>query len=262
MAANQPTLSDIEQWLPVVGYEGYYDVSNHGRVRSLSRKVRRKDGALTTVHGRMLSPRKHPAGYRKALLAKDGHKTYVYIHRLVLEAFVGPCPEGMVACHWNDVPDDNRVENLRWDTPRENSFDKARNGNDHQRNKTHCPRGHILAEPNLDPSDRGRSCKACAYARKRVANRLGSEGRFEEMANSLYQEIMNGTFVLHGEQTECKRGHLFQGSNVTNYPSGRGRRGCLACYRARSRVNDHPELKPYLQQISDSYYEQIMSGAA
>lgn len=55
-------------------------------------------------------------------------KTVKPVHRLVLEAFVGPCPEGMQACHNNGIRDDNRVENLRWDTPKGNSLDKAKHG--------------------------------------------------------------------------------------------------------------------------------------
>lgn len=55
-------------------------------------------------------------------------KRTVLVHRLILEAFVGSCPEGMEACHWNDDPTDNRLENLRWDTHRANGADMVRNG--------------------------------------------------------------------------------------------------------------------------------------
>jgi hypothetical protein len=48
-------------------------------------------------------------------------------HQLVLEAFVGPCPPGMECCHGNDIPDDNRIENLRWGTPKSNGEDRVRN---------------------------------------------------------------------------------------------------------------------------------------
>jgi hypothetical protein len=51
-----------------------------------------------------------------------------FLHRLVLEAFVGPCPPGCVGCHANDDPSDNRLENLRWDTHKANSADAVRNG--------------------------------------------------------------------------------------------------------------------------------------
>jgi hypothetical protein len=50
------------------------------------------------------------------------------IHRLILEAFVGPCPDGMECCHCNGVPTDNRLENLRWDTHKANGQDAAAHG--------------------------------------------------------------------------------------------------------------------------------------
>jgi hypothetical protein len=51
-----------------------------------------------------------------------------YGHRLILEAFVGPCPQGQEACHINGVKTDNRITNLRWDTRKENGADRARHG--------------------------------------------------------------------------------------------------------------------------------------
>ena len=61
------------------------------------------------------------------LFSKYGQKAY-RVHRLVLEAFVGPCPEGMEACHNNGDPADNRLENLRWDTRQENQKDAVKHG--------------------------------------------------------------------------------------------------------------------------------------
>lgn len=58
----------------------------------------------------------------------DKKRSTRMVHRLILEAFVGPCPPGMEACHWNGNPTDNRLENLRWDTPQENTNDKYRHG--------------------------------------------------------------------------------------------------------------------------------------
>jgi hypothetical protein len=60
--------------------------------------------------------------------SSPGRETTHLVHRLVLEAFVGPCPEGMEACHNNGDPADNRLENLRWDTRSANAKDKVRHG--------------------------------------------------------------------------------------------------------------------------------------
>lgn len=62
----------------------------------------------------------------------SGDDKRVYVHTLVLEAFVGPKPEGTECCHANDLGDDNRLENLRWDTHLANASDKVKNGNQHQ----------------------------------------------------------------------------------------------------------------------------------
>lgn len=62
------------------------------------------------------------------------------VHRLVLEAFVGPCPEGMEACHFPDRdPSNNRIENLRWDTRKNNHADKKKHGTSSEGEKHyHC----------------------------------------------------------------------------------------------------------------------------
>ena len=85
-------------------------------------------------------PKKSYRGYRKlkscfsrhghanVRLFKNGSKTWKQVHRLILETFVGPCPKGMECCHYNDVPSDNRLENLRWDTRSNNLRDSFRNG--------------------------------------------------------------------------------------------------------------------------------------
>jgi|SRR5215469_1284009 len=69
-------------------------------------------------------------GYLRVKLCtgRTGRYTRRNIHQLVLEAFVGPCPEGLIACHANDDPLDNRLENLRWDTYSANTADAIRNG--------------------------------------------------------------------------------------------------------------------------------------
>jgi hypothetical protein len=67
-------------------------------------------------------------GYRQVSLSVGGSRVQKGVHVLVLEAFVGPCPSGMEACHGNGNPADNRPENLRWDTHRANMHDAIRHG--------------------------------------------------------------------------------------------------------------------------------------
>lgn len=163
-----------EQWLPVPGYEGHYSVSNHGRVRSDSRMVTFKDGRSRRVTETILKTIKHVNGYPSVSLCKNSKRKTHFVHRLVLEAFVGEAPPGTHGCHWNDDPQDNRLENLRWGTPADNALDKVRNGNHHNAIKTHCKWGHELTPENIfiRSGNRGRECRTCKNARYR-AKKLG-----------------------------------------------------------------------------------------
>ncbi len=75
---------------------------------------------------RKLIPKKAGRGYRIVCLSKEGCYYYKYIHRLVLETFIGICPKGMECCHNNGIKTDNRLENLRWDTPANNVRDNKK----------------------------------------------------------------------------------------------------------------------------------------
>lgn len=91
------------------------------------RTVRGKPGGGTESSYGKWKPRKQAtakAGYKQAILG--GKLTLV--HRLVLEAFVGPCPEGMQACHNDGNPSNNCLHNLRWDTAKSNHADKVSHG--------------------------------------------------------------------------------------------------------------------------------------
>src|SRR5580765_579104 len=124
----------MEHWKPVLGYEGVYEVSNLGRVRSLPRP--RPQPGFTP--GRVLKPLRgdSPKGPNRrrtnhhfVSLSMNGKIVRRSIHRLVLEAFVGPCPKGQQGRHLNGNPSDNRwPQNIRWGTPLEDASDKYRHG--------------------------------------------------------------------------------------------------------------------------------------
>lgn len=115
-----------EQWRPVGGYEGLYEVSDHGRVRSLSRVVLGKK--RQTVTGRMLGQVDNGHGYKTVRLWRGNRQRIVYVHEVVLTAFVGARPSGNWAAHNDGVRSNNRATNLRWDTPAMNHADKVRHG--------------------------------------------------------------------------------------------------------------------------------------
>lgn len=127
-----------ETWRPVVGWEGLYEVSDLGRVRSLDRIVEmnsRWGGTIKRLHpGRVLKLQKcsvapdFPRGYWEVQLARDGNAQHARVHVLVLTAFVGPKPEGMEARHLNGNPHDSRAANLMWGSKKDNQTDKERHG--------------------------------------------------------------------------------------------------------------------------------------
>lgn len=116
-----------EEWRPVVGWEGYYEVSDLGRVRSVTRQVRCRAG--TRLHpGRVLRLKKHPFGYGMCALSMDGAVTDRLVHHMVLEAFVGPRPAGLNGLHNDGDPSNSRLTNLRWDTQAANIADAMAHG--------------------------------------------------------------------------------------------------------------------------------------
>lgn len=120
---------EAERWLPVVGFEGLYEVSDQGRVRSMARVVPHKKSGRLTVPERILKGGKNTASqYCMVSLWRNNAQHQCYRHSLVLEAFVGPRPPKHDACHADGTRDNNCVGNLRWGTRAENMQDAKRHG--------------------------------------------------------------------------------------------------------------------------------------
>ena len=106
----------MEQWLNVVDFEGFYEVSNHGNVRSFKTKEIKKQTFDKQSKRPYLG------------LWKNGKQKIVKPHTLVMEAFVGKRPNGMECCHNDGNTLNNNLSNLRWDTPKSNHADKIKHG--------------------------------------------------------------------------------------------------------------------------------------
>ncbi len=199
MAPTEPTYHDVaERWAPVSGYEGLYEVSDQGRVRSVDRVVPHQYVGYLTLRGRLLKQKPDPRGYSQAYLSAGGAVSTRRVHRLVAEAFHGPCPEGQEVRHGPGGMLDNRVENLSYGTRRENRGDMRRDGTDWQLNKTTCPQKHPLVPPNLvvGAAKHGhRNCLACNRARANVhkARKRGVELDFQARADAHYHAIVQGS---------------------------------------------------------------------
>lgn len=164
---NQSTANIPERWLPVVGYDGLYEVSDRGRVRSLDRIVRNGKG-VRVAPGMMLTPYTSRNNYPRVSLKRNGKAKSARVHVLVLEAFVGPRPDGMVACHNDGTHSNNNVTNLRWGTYTDNNRDMVKHGVHWQARKTHCKSGHEFTPSNTYTRvGGGRKCRTCLYAATR-----------------------------------------------------------------------------------------------
>jgi len=144
-----------------------YEVSSDGRVRSLRRNRK---------HGCELRPWKEKREGRFVIDLKTlgGFRITRFVHSLVLEAFVGPRPNGFVSRHLDGNVENNVSSNLVWGTQSENVFDTVRHGNHNQARKTHCKRGHLFDEDNTYlPPKGGRNCRQCyreVHRKRRVSN--------------------------------------------------------------------------------------------
>jgi hypothetical protein len=158
-------------WREVPGWEGFYAVSDTGLVKSLARTVERLPSAMT-LRERELNIGVHTDGYHVVYLARGGERTQFRVHRLVLTAFVGPCPEGMEGCHNDGNPINNHLDNLRWDTRSANAHDTVRHGAHPMASKTHCKSGHPYNALNtyVSPGSSKRTCRTCRLVSKRRYN--------------------------------------------------------------------------------------------
>ena len=135
---------DNEIWLAIVGHEGFYEVSNLGRVRTAGRRMTK--GFLTFLSKNKIMAQ-YSGGrcknYRRVMLSNPT-RIHAYVHTLVCRAFHGKKPSSdYVVCHRDDEGTNNRADNLYWGTPADNRADFERN---------HVGTGkHRLVVPLVDP---------------------------------------------------------------------------------------------------------------
>lgn len=182
-----------EEWRPVPDWEGIYEVSNLGRVRSMARVVIGRDGRKMRYRTTLLTPSIDKAGYPRINLYRNKSVRRYGVHRLVLSTFVGPCPEGMEALHNDGDPGNSRLDNLRYGSSSENTLDTVLHGNHNNARKAECPRGHALVVENLKPGTLKlgrRECLSCARTRSFLYRNPHRKADFKSIADSYYLKIM------------------------------------------------------------------------
>lgn len=127
-----------ERWLAMPGYEGRYEVSDRGRVRSF---------AKNTQEPVIKKQRKDERGYWRTCLAEPGRQRYRLVYPLVLRAFGGPRPPGMECAHLDGDKDNNAIENLAWVTHAENMRQASEHGTCARGERT--PNSKLTAEAVL-----------------------------------------------------------------------------------------------------------------
>ena len=192
-----------ETWLPVPGFEGLYEASSHGRVRSLDRVIVKKDGSEQLYRGRLLKGSRVHDGKRIVVkLGRDGVIHQFTRSQIVAETFIGTIAKDENVIHINGIGDDDRVDNLRIGSKKdvvqksiELGTHYSVNKNHHNRKKTHCPRGHELQDPNLSQywlKQGIRDCRACRQTQSHVQRNSEDKVRFKQIADSRYINIMKG----------------------------------------------------------------------
>ena len=160
----------VETWKDHPDYP-VIQVSDQGRVYRKPRNVIRGDDTYR-LSGRIAALNTgSKSGHLKVSIRMNGRYYHAWVHRLVLEAFVGPCPPGMETRHLNGNPKDNRLVNLAWGTPSENSQDTKDHGHVPVRRDA-CKRGHAFTPENTYQPPRRpgeRHCRECQRQRNRKA---------------------------------------------------------------------------------------------
>ena len=125
-----------ERWLPIPDFEGIYEVSNYGRVRSLNRIILTSDRRKLHLKGRIKKPTPNiKSGHLLIMLWKDNVQYPKFVHQLVSAVFIGPCPPGQETRHKDSNPMNNNDWNLHYGTRSDNMQDMVKAGRNHHQNQ-------------------------------------------------------------------------------------------------------------------------------
>lgn len=172
-----------EEWRPVVGYEGLYEVSSEERVRSLDRLVKSRWGNYRKVTGRYLKTHLDVDGYPIVTLSRDGANKKRKLSRVVAEAFIEN-PDGLPSVlHRDDIKTNNKLSNLYWGTAIQNAQDALRNGSNFRSSRTHCNRGHEFTPENTRYRNNRPNSRICITCERDLDSKRAQTRRDSEPPN-------------------------------------------------------------------------------
>lgn len=169
-----------EEWRDIPEWEGFYQASDLGRIRSVDRPVLTRWGQRVRPGRDMVQHLTRAPGYACVKLSRDGRGVELLVHRLVALAFHGPCPDWAELCrHLDDDGLHNTPDNLAWGTRGENVADMVRLSGHYMTIRTHCKNGHEFTPENTarrtTNENSSRSCRTCARDKSRRQRRATTE---------------------------------------------------------------------------------------
>ena len=191
----------LEQWRPVVGYEGSYEVSSYGRIRTVERKAKVAQG-FRTVPAKLLRPRPHHGGYHCITFCVGNVRQYQTYHRAVAQAFI-PNPLDLPEVnHINGDKKDNRVENLEWCTRRQNLAHASISG------LLQTGENHHQAVHTRDQALLVTGALLCGVPHSQITHSLGVSRSLVEAISSgqsRYLQPTNGWQSRHAHYQHCQQ---------------------------------------------------------
>ncbi len=172
------------QFTDVAGFPGYC-VGDDGSM--WSRRATNGRGSVSRKY-KMLKPVLKKNGRYQVALRRDGKTCWRDVHRLVLEAFIGPCPPGLEACHEDDVHSHNNLSNLRWDTHVNNCLERSQNG-------IHVGEAHPNSKLNNESIKRLWKLRENGYSCRAISRELNVS------SGTVYQVLCGKTWRSIGEET-------------------------------------------------------------
>lgn len=190
-----------KQWKPIQGYEGHYEISNYGDVKSLGRFVNRKCGGYWHKE-RILKKTKTTTGYWKVELQVSGKRKSLRVHRLVAEAFI-PNPDNKPNINHKDGnPLNNFVGNLEWCTQRENVIHAIETG---LKKQVHIPKTELIrlyCDKKKSQKEIGRIYGVTEFVVRDRLKRYGIKQRTQSQACTVYN--LSKEFILSELKTKTQ----------------------------------------------------------